>query len=126
MLHELKDLHNGHTFRHHVNFPHNGLKICVGIMLVKVHQFPDMDHPQDMVAVFFTKRITGVTGIMDNLQVFFQGIFHKQADHILPGNHDLPGNSVGKIKDIINQAAFYGIDFPAFFAVTDHPPNIIF
>ena len=63
---------------------------------------------------------------LDDRQVFLHRIIHKQADHILPGHHDLPGHPVRKVKDIIDQPAFHRVDAAALFAGTDHFPQIIF
>ena len=53
VLHELKDLDDGHALRHDIDFTHDGAQIRMRIPGIKVHQFADMDHAQNMVTVFF-------------------------------------------------------------------------
>ena len=125
VLHQLEDLGDGHAFRHHIDFPHDGPEIEARLLIVRIHKLPDMDHPQDMVPILFTKGIAGMPRFPDDFHIFLDGIIHEQANHILPRHHHLPGYPVSKIEHIVDEPAFHRIDAAAFFTGTDHFPDII-
>ena len=126
VLHQLEDFGNGHTFRHHVDFPHNGPEVEPGLFVVRIHELPDVDHPQDMVPILFTERIPGVAGFPDHLHVLLDGIVHEQAHHVLPGHHHFPGHPVCKVEHVVDEPAFHRIDAASLFAGADHLPDVVF
>ena len=52
--------------------------------------------------------------------------FCKETDYILPGHHDFLCQAVGKIKDVADEFAFDGIEFPLPVASRDEHADFIF
>ena len=59
-----------------------------------------------------------------------QGTYDKdkfvETDHILPGHHDFLGQEVGKVKDVVDELAFYRIELPFLMAGRDEHADFIF
>lgn len=67
-----------------------------------------------------------MAGLAYRRDVLAHRIFQVQADDVLPGNHDFPGQTVGKIKDVADKLAFYLVDLPFLVAGRDEHADFIF
>ena len=65
-----------------------------------------------------------MTGLAYRRDVLAHRIFQIQADDVLPGNHDFPGQTVGKIKDVADELAFYLIYLPFLVAGRDEKATL--
>ena len=95
-------------------------------MDVGIHEILYVHEADNVILIALAEGIARMPRLAQRLQMLVHVLFYVETDHILPGHHDFLGQEVGKVKDVVDELAFYRIELPFLMAGRDEHADFIF